>query len=70
MKRSTIRILKYLARIFSDSNGNPSAKRYACALFGLSAVVLAACGFGAEIVGLFVAGSLGESVASVFEKRK
>jgi hypothetical protein len=70
MKRTTIRILKYLARIFSDSAGNPSAKRYACALFGFAAVVLAACGFGADIVGIFVAGSLGESIASVFDKRK
>lgn len=61
-------IHKYLAKIFSDKNGNPSAKRYACALFGITAVVLAACGFGVEIVALFVAAALGENITSLFEK--
>lgn len=61
-------IHKYLAKIFSDKNGTPSAKRYACALFGITAVVLAACGFGVEIVALFVAAALGENITSLFEK--
>lgn len=64
MKKTT----KYLAQIFSDKNGNPSAKRYACALFGITAVVLAACGFGVEIVALFIAAALGENITSLFEK--
>ena len=53
--------ITYIAKIFSDKNGNPSAKRYACALFGITAVVLAACGFGVEIVALFVAAALGKT---------
>ena len=40
--------ITYIAKIFSDKNGNPSAKRYACALFGITAVVLTACGFGVK----------------------
>jgi hypothetical protein len=68
MKTIIKNILTYLAKLFSDRSGDPSAKRYACALFGITAVVLAACGFGAEIIGIFVAGALGENIASVFEK--
>lgn len=64
MKKAAI----YLAKILSDRNGNPSAKRYACALFGITAVVLAACGFGPEIVGLFIAAALGENITTLFEK--
>ncbi len=60
--------IAYIAKIFSDKNGNPSAKRYACALFGITAVVLAACGFGVEIVALFIAAALGENITSLFEK--
>ncbi len=60
--------ITYIAKIFSDKNGNPSAKRYACALFGITAVVLAACGFGVEIVALFIAAALGENITSLFEK--
>lgn len=62
--------ITYIAKIFSDKNGNPSAKRYACALFGITAVVLAACGFGVEIVALFVAASLGENITSLFERKE
>lgn len=61
-------ILTYLGKLFSDRTGDPSAKRYACALFGITAVVLAACGFGVEIVGVFVAAALGENITSIFEK--
>lgn len=62
--------ITYIAKIFSDKNGNPSAKRYACALFGITAVVLAACGFGVEIVALFVAAALGENITSLFEGKE
>ncbi|MDR0967519.1 MAG: hypothetical protein LBL75_01660 [Rickettsiales bacterium] len=58
----------YLARLFSDRSGDPSAKRYACAVFAITGIVLAACGFGVDIVGLFVAAALGENVVSIFEK--
>ena len=68
MKTIIKQILNYLARLMSDRTGDPSAKRYACALFAITAVVLAACGFGAEIVGIFVAAALGENITSVFEK--
>ena len=61
-------ILNYLARLMSDATGDPSVKRYACALFAITAVVLAACGFGPEIVGIFAAAALGENITSVFEK--
>lgn len=63
-------IHKYIAKIFSDQNGNPSAKRYACALFGITAVVLAACGIDVEIVALFVAAALGENITSLFERKE
>ena len=62
--------ITYIAKIFSDKNGNPFAKRYACALFGITAVVLAACGFGVEIVALFVAAALGENITSLFERKE
>ena len=61
-------ILSYLARLMSDKTGDPSAKRYACALFGITAVVLAACDYRVELVAVFVAAALGENIASVFEK--
>lgn len=61
-------VLTYLAKLFSDRSGDPSAKRYACALFAITAVVLAACGFGAEIIAIFVAAALGENITSIFEK--
>ena len=62
--------ITYIAKIFTDKNGNPSAKRYAFALFGITAVVLAACGFGVEIVALFVAAALGENITSLFERKE
>jgi hypothetical protein len=61
-------VLTYLTKLFSDRSGDPSAKRYACALFAITAVVLAACGFGAEIIAIFVAAALGENITSIFEK--
>ena len=61
-------ILSYLARLFSDRSGDPSAKRYVCALFSITAVVLAACGYEVDIVGIFVAAAVGENIARVFEK--
>jgi hypothetical protein len=59
----------YLAKLFSDRSGDPSAKRYACALFGITAVALAACGYGTETVAIFVAAAIGENITSIFEKR-
>lgn len=61
-------ILNYLARLFSDRTGDPSAKRYACALFAITSIILAACGYGVEIVSVFVAAALGENITSIFEK--
>ena len=59
---------EYLAKLFSDATGDPSAKRYACALFAITAVVLAACGYGVDIVAVFVAAAVGENITSIFEK--
>jgi len=59
---------RYLAKLFSDQTGDPSAKRYACALFVIAAIVFAACGYGADIVGIFVAAAVGENITSIFEK--
>lgn len=64
------RILKYLYDLFSDRAGYPSAKRYACAVFGITAVVLAFCHYGADVIAIFVAAALGENIASIFEKDK
>jgi len=58
----------YLARLMSDRSGDPSAKRYACALFAITAVILAFCGYGAEIIAIFVAAAVGENITSIFEK--
>ena len=59
---------KYLIKLFSDRNGDPSAKRHACALFGFTSVLLAFCGYGAELVAIFVMAALGENIATIFEK--
>ncbi|MDL2295613.1 hypothetical protein LJC18_02255 [Lachnospiraceae bacterium OttesenSCG-928-E19] len=63
-------ILKYLAKLLADRNGIPSAKRHACALFVITAVALAFCGFGAELVAVFLAAALGENIATIFERGK
>lgn len=68
MKKALQSILKYLARLFSDQTGDPSAKRYVGALFAITSVILAACGYGVEIVAVFVAAALGENITSIFEK--
>jgi len=64
------RFLKYLYDLFSDRAGYPSAKRFACAVFGVTAVILAFCHYGVDIVAVFVAATLGENIASIFEKDK
>ena len=61
---------KYILKLLSGQGGKPSAKRHASALFGISAVVFAACGFDADIVGIFLAASIGGNIATVFEARK
>ena len=63
-------LLTYLARLMSDRAGDPSAKRYACALFGISAVVFGALNYNTETIALFLMAALGESITSVFEKGK
>ena len=60
------RILKYLYDLFSDRAGYPSAKRFACAIFGITAVILAFCHYTVDVV----AAALGENIASIFEKDK
>ena len=64
------KILKYLYDLFSDRAGYPSAKRYACAVFGITAVILAFCNYNVDVVAVFVAATLGENIASIFEKDK
>ncbi len=61
--------IKYLGRIFADVNGNPSSKRYACALFAITGIALGACGYGVEITGLFVCAALGGNITTIFEKK-
>ncbi len=62
------RLFKYLARLFCDKNGTPSARRYACALFGITAIVLAFCGYDTELVALFVAAAFGENIINLFKR--
>lgn len=62
------KIESYLARLFSDSTGDPSAKRYVCALFAITSIILAACGYSVDIIAIFVAAALGENITSIFEK--
>lgn len=62
------KMMIYMAKLFSDCTGDPSAKRYACAVFIITGIVLAFCGYNTELVGIFVAAALGENIASVFEK--
>ena len=59
---------KYLAKLFSDRSGDPSAKRHACALFGITAVALAFCNYSPELVAIFTLAALGENITSLFEK--
>lgn len=64
------KILEYISKIFSDRAGTPSAKRYACAVFGITAVILAFCNYSVELVSAFLAATLGENIATIFEKDK
>jgi len=59
----------YIARLFSDQTGDPSCKRYMCALFGITSIVLAVTSYDVTIVGIFVAAAVGENITSVFEKQ-
>lgn len=69
MKKTTKTVLIYIARIFADKTGSPSAARYARALFGCTAVILAFFNYSVEMVAVFLAAALGEKVATIFEKR-
>lgn len=62
------RLLLYLGQMFCDKNGIPSAKRYACALFGFTAILLAFCGYDTELVALFVAAAFGENIINLFKR--
>jgi|GEM_PF-6979141 len=63
-------VLAYILKVFADKCGAPSSKRYACALFAITGVVLAALGYNAEIVAIFVIAAVGENITSIFEKGK
>jgi len=66
MKKITV----YLLGLLNDATGTPSAKKCACAVFGLTAIVLAACGYDAEVVGLFLAATLGANITGLFKGGK
>lgn len=70
MKTVIKKILEYISKIFSDRAGIPSSKRYACAVFGITAVILAFCNYSVELVSAFLAATLGENIATIFEKDK
>ena len=61
---------EYVVKLFSDQSGKPSCKRYMCAIFGITSIVLAVAGYEVTLVGIFVAAAVGENVTSVFEKRQ
>ena len=69
MTKAIKAIGNYLARLFSDQTGDPSCKRYMCALFGITAIALAITSYDVTIVGIFVAAAVGENITSVFEKQ-
>lgn len=62
------RLLIYLIRMFNDKNGLPSARRYACALFGFTAILLAFCGYNTELVALFVEAAFGENIINLLKR--
>jgi hypothetical protein len=62
------KISGYLYDLFKDKDGDPSMKRYMCLAFAATAIVLASLDYGFELVAVFVAASLGENIASVFER--
>lgn len=70
MKKATKTLLTYFLRLFVDKTGQPSAARYARALFGITAVVLAFFNYSVELVAVFLAAALGEKIANIFEQRK
>jgi hypothetical protein len=62
-------IRDYILAVFTDVDDLPSCKRYMCAIFGITAVVLASLGYEATIVGCFVSAALAENITSVFERK-
>ncbi len=62
------RIILYIKQILSDRTGAPSAKRHACAVFGMTAVILAFANYSVEMVSAFLAAALGANIATIFEK--
>lgn len=70
MKNTTKRLLIYFVKIFADRTGKPSAARYARAMFGCTAVILAFFNYNVELVAVFLAAALGEKIATIFEQRQ
>lgn len=64
------KIQEYWLAILNDQSGRPSAKKCACAVFGLTAIVLAFCHYDAEVVGLFLAATLGANITGLFKGGK
>lgn len=64
------KITAYLLELLNDSTGRPSAKKHACAVFGITAIVLALCRYDAEVVGLFLAATLGANLTGLFKGGK
>lgn len=64
------KITRYLLGLLNDPSGKPSAKKCACAAFGLTAIALAFCRYDAEVVGLFLAATLGANITGLFKGGK
>lgn len=64
------KIQEYLVALLNDTAGRPSAKKCACAVFGLTAIVLAFCHYDAEVVALFLAATLGANIKGLFKGGK
>lgn len=64
------RITGYILELLNDQNGKPSAKKHACAVFGFTAIILALYRYDAEVVGLFLAATLGANITGLFKGGK
>jgi len=64
------KIQEYITALLNGPEGRLSAKKVACAVFGLTAIVLAVCRYDAEVVGLFLAATLGANITGLFKGGK
>ncbi len=64
------KVVVYLGKLFADQNGNPLARRYACALFGITAIILSFCNYDIELVAVFVAATFGENIINIFSRKR